>query len=88
MKNIDGSTALHRAGVEGHIEVVLTLVKSGADLNLQDKKGYTALHWAARKGHNSVVSTLLKSGADPFVQNKKAETPLKVAKNDEIVRLE
>ena len=66
--------------------MVLTLVKSGADLNMQDKKGYTALHWAARKGHNSLVSALLMAGADPYMQTKKAETPLKVAKNEEIAR--
>ena len=71
------------AAGEGHLEVVDTLLNSGANPNLQahvtsitDRKnadhptgGFTALMWAARNGHDDVVRRLAKGGADLNLKN-------------------
>ena len=57
----DGSTALHAAAVQGHLEVVALLLKQpGIDWNQAANYGSTAFHHAAACGHQQVVDLLLE----------------------------
>jgi ankyrin repeat protein len=76
-------TALMWASAEDHLEVVDTLLKAGADPNVQahvtsltERKnadhptgGFTALMWAARNGYEDVVRRLVQGGADLNLKN-------------------
>lgn len=57
------------------------LLRSGADINAQDRKGNTPLHMACQRINESVVETLLRSGADVSVVNDEGRTPLHVVAN-------
>ena len=46
------------------------LIKSGADVNKQDKDGKTALFYAASGGNDDIVMLLLKSGADADIKDR------------------
>ncbi len=70
----------------GHNEVVSTLVRARAGVNIQNRFGNTALHKAASNGHLDVVATLIKAGADIKIRNKGGKTATPVAENDEIAR--
>lgn len=54
-----GVSAIHRAAMMGHLNVVKLLVKKGAKLDFQDSDGRTALHRAAARGHMEVCKFLL-----------------------------
>lgn len=53
-------TALHRAAVKGHMDVVNELLAAGADINAVRSGGFTPLHLAETV---SVAEALLKGGA-------------------------
>jgi ankyrin repeat protein len=86
-------TALMWASAEGHLEVVDTLLKAGANPNIQahitsitDRKnadhptgGFTALMWAARNGYEDVVRRLVKGGADLNSKNGDSASAAMVA---------
>ena len=57
-------TALVWAAAEGHAEVVVELIKAGADFRITLSSGFTPLLFAVRNGHTEVVKTLVKAGAD------------------------
>ncbi len=57
-------TALVWAAAEGHSEVVVELIKAGADFQTTLSSGFTPLLFAVRNGHTEVVKTLVKAGAD------------------------
>ncbi|XP_050355250.1 uncharacterized protein LOC126776671 [Nymphalis io] len=57
------STPLHRASMNGHIEVVQVLLEAGIDPNVRTNAG-TPLHQAACFGKANVVRILLEAGAD------------------------
>jgi ankyrin repeat protein len=76
-------TALMWASAEGHLDVVDTLLKAGANPNIQahinaitgrknadhPTGGFTALMWAARNGSEDVVRRLVQGGADMNLKN-------------------
>jgi ankyrin repeat protein len=76
-------SALMWASEEDHLDVVDTLLKAGANPNLQahvssltERKnadyptgGFTALMWAARNGYEDVVRRLVQGGADLNLTN-------------------
>ncbi|GKZ36392.1 hypothetical protein AbraIFM66950_007463 [Aspergillus brasiliensis] len=62
-------TGLSRATRLGHGEVVLELLKHGADPNQCNGKEETPLFVAAKNGHTDVVQVLLENGANPNIQN-------------------
>ncbi|XP_067623049.1 ankyrin repeat domain-containing protein 39 [Eurosta solidaginis] len=71
-----GATALHRAAMMGHLNVVKLLVDAKANLQLQDEYGQTALHRAAIRGHLEVCKFLLEK--DPKLKqiaDKKDKIP-------------
>ncbi|XP_055998778.1 uncharacterized protein LOC125653998 isoform X1 [Ostrea edulis] len=69
-------TPLTAACVGGHVSIMEELVKAGADVNLQDRRGNTPLIAACKGGHVSIVEELVKAGADVNLQNDYGNTPL------------
>ena len=57
-------TALGRAALVGHLEVVRYLVEQGADREKTDTNGWTPLLNASYNGHLEVVRYLLEQGAN------------------------
>ncbi len=74
-----GHTPLHRAAHEGHGEVVLYLLETGADIHRTDRRGDTPLHLAAAQGHLAVVRHLMAHGAQPDLPDQRGMTPLHLA---------
>lgn len=75
-----GSTALHKASANGHLEVLKLLIQHGSDVELADMSGCTPLHLAARNGHLTCVKFLISQGADFRVKSKKGNTAMSMAK--------
>ena len=71
----DGRSGLHNAIVWDKPEVSY-LIRAGADVNLQDKKGYTPLHFAAQEQDLEIVRLLLDAGARVDVKDHHGNTPL------------
>lgn len=67
------STPLHRASMNGHIEVVQVLLEAGIDPNVRTNSG-TALHQAACFGKADVVRILLEAGADLHAVDSRDKT--------------
>lgn len=57
------STALEISAALGHLDVVRTLLKAGADVNIQDRRGHDALGFAVKGGFTEIVELLLAAGA-------------------------
>jgi ankyrin repeat protein len=62
-----GETPLMNAAAEGQGDVLLLLIKRGAQLDATSKEGETALDRAVRRGQTSAVRILIKHGASPLV---------------------
>ncbi|OQR82320.1 ankyrin repeat protein [Achlya hypogyna] len=83
----DGTTPLHEAAKNGHLEVCQALISAGADMNARNKDGSTPLHKAAKNGHLDVVKELLAAGANPQLVNKNGDKPFAVAKRMQVREL-
>ena len=64
-RNSDGRTPLLLAAMRGHAGIVDTLLRQGAEANMEShnnglEQGKTALMFAAQQGHRSIVENLLK----------------------------
>ncbi|KAG6868825.1 hypothetical protein C0993_009707 [Termitomyces sp. T159_Od127] len=59
----NGQTPLHVACLNGGVQAVDLLLRSGALVHLRDTLGHTALYYAARQGHEAIVDKLLQAGA-------------------------
>jgi ankyrin repeat protein len=64
-----GDTALHVAVRWDNMNLVLTLLASGASVDVWNEKKHTPLHVAALTGNKDAVLTLRKYGADIDAQN-------------------
>ena len=73
-----GWTPLHTAADDGQFDIVLCLIKHGADMNAQSHAGSTPLQLAIKKDHLEVTKLLLEKGA-PIQANKYGRTPLHAA---------
>lgn len=62
---LTGNTALHLAVRGVHVNIVESLLRLGADANLQNNAGQTALLLACAEGHRDLALMLLQAGASP-----------------------
>jgi ankyrin repeat protein len=67
---------LHEAASEGRIEIVQTLIATGANVNATDENGLTPLHEAATEGHTEVIQILITAGANVNAADEDGLTPL------------
>lgn len=82
LKSAGGNTALMEAAHKGMLRQVMTLILSGAELNVQNKFGETALLVASMKdGEPGVVKALVIAGVDKTLKDIDGKTALDIAKN-------
>jgi ankyrin repeat protein len=74
----DGA-ALSNAALMGQVEIVRTLLESGADPNCAGEEHFTPLMGAVRSGAIEIVKMLLSAGADVNALNEQRETALDLA---------
>ncbi|MFT7811579.1 serine/threonine-protein phosphatase 6 regulatory ankyrin repeat subunit B-like isoform X1 [Arapaima gigas] len=73
-------TPLHIAAqVKDGEKVAEILLKSGADVNAEQKTGETAVHIAARHGNLQMLMALIEEGGDVTWQSKVGENPLHIS---------
>ena len=68
--------ALYQAAGEGKRADVVTLLKSGVDVNGRTRSGSYAMNAAAVENEVGVIQVLIDHNADPNVQNRQGDTPL------------
>lgn len=76
-----GHTALQAASQNGHLEVIRTLLRGKAELEIEDKDGDRAIHHAAFGDEAAVVELLARAGTDLNARNKRRQTALHIAVN-------
>ena len=76
VQEIDRERTLIKASRNQNVVLVQSILKIGADVNVQDENGFTPLHIASENGNVTLVDLLLKFGADVNIRNSKKETPI------------
>lgn len=76
-----GHTALQAASQNGHLEVIKTLLRCKADVEIEDKDGDRAVHHAAFGDEPGVMELLAHAGSDLNARNKRRQTALHIAVN-------
>ena len=74
-------TALMSAAMNGDYDLMILLLKYGADVNLQDEDGWTALICAVYNNHIEIVRLLITSEADLNIKNNLGNTALDFTSN-------
>jgi ankyrin repeat protein len=77
--SVGGYTPLHRAALNGHIEVMDFLLKRGADIQAKVDTHWTALHIVADDGNLDAVKFLVSKGADVNATTPNNTTPYQCA---------
>ena len=81
---MDDMGAIHFATQKGHLEVVRTLLSSGASIKAFTRKGLTPLHYAVQGSHLELVKYLVRKGASLTVKTKGGMTALDLSTSEEI----
>ena len=81
---MDEPSDVHRSPLivmieEGHEDVALELLSTGADIHVKNEDERTALHWACEKGLEEVVEKLISLGSQVDEQDKFGLTPVMLA---------
>ena len=84
----DGRTALYRAVMRGHDEVVRWLVLMRADCNLADHKDHGPLHVAMPNCREELVRLLLQGGARADSPNAEGRLPLHVLAGAQVNKIQ
>jgi len=71
-----GSTALHMASANGHVEAMKLLLAAGASVDLCNAEGNSPLHWACSNGRGEAVRLLMEHKAEPSKLNAFERTPV------------
>lgn len=71
-----GSTALHTASFNGHLDVASILLDWGANVDARNNNSLTPLHYAASNGHVDLAKLFLSRGADPQSKSRAGLSPL------------
>jgi ankyrin repeat protein len=84
LRNGQGQTALHKASLRCHTDIIGIILNHGADVDAQDNDGSTPLHLTISQGSMSsepleVIKLLLEHGASSNRENNRGETPFQVA---------
>jgi ankyrin repeat protein len=76
-----GQTALHKAAVCGHVDIITLLLDQGVSVNEVDNEGFTALHLACGAADEVAVVTVLLSQGHAFIDatDQQGMSPLMVA---------
>ncbi|XP_018122170.1 provisional ortholog of ankyrin repeat domain 52 L homeolog isoform X1 [Xenopus laevis] len=73
-------TPLHVAArIKDGEKVAEMLIKSGADINVEQENGETAMHISAQHGNLKMITALIEEGGEPTWQSKNQENPLHTA---------
>ncbi|XP_068255075.1 palmitoyltransferase ZDHHC13 isoform X2 [Nyctibius grandis] len=70
------STPLHWAIRQGHLPMVMLLLKCGADPSLIDGEGFSSIHLAVLFQHMPIVAYLISNGQNIDTTNFNGQTPL------------
>uniref|UniRef100_S4RHH1 Palmitoyltransferase n=1 Tax=Petromyzon marinus TaxID=7757 RepID=S4RHH1_PETMA len=70
------STPLHWATRQGHLSMVVLLMKYGTDPSLLDGEGCSCIHLAAQFQHTAIVAYLIAKGLDVDMMDQNGMTPL------------
>ncbi|XP_067318805.1 palmitoyltransferase ZDHHC13 [Anolis sagrei] len=70
------STPLHWAIRQGHLSMVILLLKLGADPTLIDGEGYSGLHLAVLFQHMPIIAYLIAKGQSIDTTDRNGQTPL------------
>ncbi|CAG2211657.1 unnamed protein product [Mytilus edulis] len=74
---IKGATPLHKAAMQGSVEVTDILIRNNATVNVTDSNGATPLHKAAKQGSVEVTDILIRNNATINVTDRNVRaTPL------------
>ena len=78
----NGYTPLHRAVMNGAVNLIGLLLEHKADVNIQDKYGLIPLHLSVRFSHedcNKIIDLLLQYGVQNIeIRNVDGRTPLQM----------
>lgn len=73
------STPLHWAIRQGHLQMVILLMRYGADPSLPDGEGYRGLHLAVLFQHMPIAAYIMAKGQEVDVPDVNGQTPLMLA---------
>ena len=70
-----GNTPLHKAVIEGHLQICEMIIDNVTDKNPEDYSGITPLHWAAHYGHLSICQLIMKNCDEKNPKGHTGDTP-------------
>ena len=78
--NFYGETPIHRAALNGHLEILKLLVSYTDDPNVPDSQGWAPIHWSANHlGHIDILKLVAPLTKNPNPKSTPKRTPFEVA---------